>query len=145
MLVESPAAFRDEAFLLSAQLFFIASDMRFLAAAVIPRFDPRLVAAEVARGPLASFDLRAAHRAFIVSDRRFLPAALIPLRFLVEPLVATAARLFAIGALRPTPPSSATIACSRRPLSIFNSATILSTSIVLSFKGLWSSPKADGS
>jgi hypothetical protein len=145
MLVESPAAFREEAFLLSAQLFFIASDMRFLAAAVIPRFAPRLVAAEVARGPLASFDLRAAHRAFIASDRRFLPAALIPPRCLVELVIAAAARLFAIGALRPTPPSKAAIACSRRPLSLFNSATILSKSIVLSCKGLWSSYMADGS
>jgi hypothetical protein len=110
VLVESPAALREEAFLLSAQLFFIASDMRFLAAAVIPRFDPRLVAAEVARGPLASFDLRAAHRAFIASDRRRRPAAVIPPRFLVELLVAAAACLFAIGALRPIPPSSAAIA-----------------------------------
>jgi len=145
VLVEPPTAFREEAFLLSAQLFFIASDMRFLAAADMPRFGPRLVAAEVARGPLASFDLRAAHRAFMAWDRRRLPAAVIPPRFLVELLVAAAARLFAIGAPRLTSPSKAAIACSRRPLSIFNSATILSMSIDTSFSDSWFWHKADSS
>jgi hypothetical protein len=134
VLVESPA-FRAEAFFWSAQRFFAASDMRFLAAGLMPRFGPRLVAAAVTREPLASFDLRiAAHRAFTASDGRRLPAAVIPPRFLAEPAVAAAVRLFATETPLLTPPSKAEIACSRRPLSIFNSATIRFRSIVLSSK-----------
>ena len=77
-----PPAFED-AFLFSAQRFFIASDRRFLPAALMPprRFlgaaPPATVAA--VREVAADFDLRAAHRAFIAWDNRLLPAGVIPL------------------------------------------------------------------
>jgi hypothetical protein len=69
----------EAVFLFSVQRFFVASDMRFLAAALIPRFVPPLVADELTRGAPADLDLRVAHRAFVASDKRRLPASPMPL------------------------------------------------------------------
>ena len=76
------------------------------------------------------FILPCAQRFFIASDNRFRPAAVSPRRFLVPGTVEGAAVLFGARAAGPFPPapSNARIARSMRPLSIFNSATILFTS-----------------
>jgi len=83
-----PPAFED-AFLFSAQRFFIASDRRFLPAALMPprRFLGAAAPAAVAavRELAAGFDLRAAHRAFIAWDNRLLPAGVIPCGALALP------------------------------------------------------------
>jgi hypothetical protein len=56
-------------FLFSAQRFFVASEMRFLPATVIPL--PRFLGVATAAAPRdapGDFELRAAHRAFIAWD-----------------------------------------------------------------------------
>jgi hypothetical protein len=118
-----------EAAFFSAQRFFIASEMRFLAAAVIPppRFFGATAAATMAvpRDLAGDFDLRAAQRAFIAAESRLLPAGVIPLpRF-----GATALPADRLGEpTKPAPLSRALIALPIRSRSLFSSATILSKS-----------------
>jgi hypothetical protein len=106
----------------SAQRFFIASEMRRLPAALIPRRFPELAAVATEDETLAAgFTLRAAQRAFMASDSRFLPAALIPpVRPFGLPRLAT--DLAAVD--RPAPSSKAAIALPIRSRSLFNSETI---------------------
>jgi hypothetical protein len=113
----------------SAQRFFIASEMRFLPAAVIPLL--RFLGADAPATEDAlcdgagDFELRAAHRAFIAWDNRLLPAGVIPLpRF-----GATALPEGRVGDdAKPTPSSRALIALPIRSRSLFSSETILSKS-----------------
>src|ERR1022692_1504037 len=94
----------EAAFFFSAQRFFIASERRFLPAAVIPpaRFLGVVAAAE--RDVVADFALRVAQRAFIAAASRFLPAGVIPPRRLGE-AVLRGERLVAPAS--PTPSSKA--------------------------------------
>jgi hypothetical protein len=119
----------EDAFLFAAQRFFIASETRFLPAAVIP--PPRFLGVDVPatvaalRDEASDFELRAAHRAFIAWDSRLLPAGVIPLlRF-----GATALPEGRLGDDdKPTPASRALIALPIRSRSLFSSETILSKS-----------------
>jgi hypothetical protein len=120
---------QPDAFFFSAQRFFIASEMRFLPAAVIPPL--RFLGADLPanetglRDAVGDFELRAAHRAFIAWDSRLLPAGVIPLpRFGATAL--TEGRLG--DAAKPTPSSRALIALPIRSRSLFSSETILSKS-----------------
>jgi len=111
----------EAAFFFSAQRFFIASERRFLPAAVIP--PPRFLAgvAVVVRDAVADFALRFAQRAFIAAARRFLPAGVIPPRRLGEAAL-RADRL--VGFDNPAPSSRALIARPIRSRSLFRSDTI---------------------
>jgi hypothetical protein len=124
-LADATAGFRASTFLFSAQCFFSAAEMRFLAAAVIPRFVTAEVAVvvAVALGLPDDVDLRAAHRACIASDRRRLPAEVIPLPRLgaADPTV-----IRRVGLAVPSPSARASIALSNRSRSCFSSETILS-------------------
>ena len=123
-----PPAFED-AFLFSAQRFFIASDRRFLPAALMPprRFLGAAPPATVAtvREVAADFDLRAAHRAFIAWDNRLLPAGVIPLLRFGAPGL-SAVRLG--DPAGPAPSTRARIALPILSRSLFRSETILSRS-----------------
>jgi hypothetical protein len=110
-------------FLFSAQRLFIASEMRFLPAAVMP--PRRFATIACVREGLVDFDMRAAQRAFIACDSRFLPAGVIPLPRFGEaalPFVRRAALA------KPTPSRSALMALPIRSRSLFSSETILSRS-----------------
>jgi hypothetical protein len=121
LFADEPADFCAGAFFLSAQRFFTATDMRFLAAALIPRFGFAAVAGATTLAD--DFDLRAAHRAFIAADRRRLPAGVIPLPRLGAPALPVVCR---VGLAAPTRSSRASIALSNRSRSRFSSETILS-------------------
>jgi hypothetical protein len=109
----------EEAFFFSAQRFFIASERRFLPAAVIP--PPRFLVA-VVRDAVDDFALRAAQRAFIAAANRFLPAGVIPPRRLGEAALRVA-RFVTLD--KPAPSSKALIARPIRSRSLLRSETIL--------------------
>ena len=79
-----------------------------------------------------SFFLRSAQRFFIASDNRFLPSAVRPPRLLLLAMGAEAAAFAFEVAAGESVPSSAAMARLSRSFSLFNSATILSTSKIRS-------------
>ena len=118
----------ESAFLLSAQRFFIASEIRFLPAGVIP--PPRFLGAGLATVDTfftvtSDFALRAAQYALIAAACRFLPAGVIPPRRLGSALLLTRDL---VGPVRPAPSSRALMAMPIRSCSAFNTAMILSRS-----------------
>jgi hypothetical protein len=80
------------------------------------------------------FFLRSAHRFFIASDSRFLPSGVIPLRlFSLDATGCGAVTLLFRVTQGEVDSSSAAIARSSRPLSCFNTSTILFVSKICSF------------